>query len=464
VTAGIPRRNALARAGGLLLLVVLAAYALFNAREDYAYQYAFDLYHPWGIRAAREAGDGRVNPYTDTARVGALVAERAEASSSLALHRAAVFWKIRNAQMRFEPTGTPFLYALFAFLPHDYDAAHLLFVVLQFAAVAAGVYLLGRQRGGRPLACLCLAAFVWATFNPFTQDVKFGNVNSMQFLAVAAFIAAAHGRAFDRSRALDMLYLPALVLFALAKPNTGLIVLALAAHYALSAGGQRLVRAAILSLVALVAGVLVGIGYLGDTHAWIDWYRYTQGMNGGTLLYTAREGNLSIVKMLSETGQAKLGVAGYSAAVALVLAAAMLLALSERGRAPRKILPGIVAVLEDPWLAASIAVLATFAVSPLMWPHYWVLALVPLMRFFRWHGRWDVASGCAVLAYALLSRPVLGAIYDPARAAAIYTFMMFSWTPLLVALIAELAVLRTGDAAGARFTLSDKPIGGVSKP
>jgi len=42
----------------------------------------------------------------------------------------------------------------------------------------AGVYLLGRTRRWSRGASLCMAAFVWATFNPFTQDVKFGNVNS----------------------------------------------------------------------------------------------------------------------------------------------------------------------------------------------------------------------------------------------------------------------------------------------
>jgi len=441
--------HAKAAAGWAALLAALLAYAIFNARADYAYQYAFDLYHPWGIRAAREAAGHAVNPYVDTARVGAYVGDIAQSSPSRALRAAGGFWQQRNEATRFEPTGTPLYYALFAFLPQDYDAAHALLATLQFLAVGAGVYLLGRTRGWSRGASLCMAAAVWATFNPFTQDVKFGNVNSIQFLAVAAFIAVAQRAPWSRSW-LDRAYLPALALFVLAKPNTGLIALALAAHYLQARGVRRFATGAWISLVVMAAGIAAGAAWLGGLDAWGDWYRYTQGMNGGTLLYTAREGNLSIVKMLSETGGAT-SVGGYALAAAIVLAAAVLLALSARGREPARLAPGLRALLADPWLAASIAVLATFAVSPLMWPHYWVMALVPFMRLFLWRGRWDATTLAAALAYALLSRPVLGALYDPARGAAIYTFMMFSWTPLVVALLLECAAVSRGEprAAGA---------------
>ena len=109
--------HAKAAAGWAALLAALLAYAIFNARADYAYQYAFDLYHPWGIRAAREAAGHAVNPYVDTARVGAYVGDIAQSSPSRALRAAGGFWQQRNEATRFEPTGTPLYYALFAFLP-----------------------------------------------------------------------------------------------------------------------------------------------------------------------------------------------------------------------------------------------------------------------------------------------------------------------------------------------------------
>ena len=59
---------------------------------------------------------------------------------------------------------------------------------------------------------------------------------------------------------------------------------------------------------------------------------------------------------------------------------------------------------------------ATFAVTPLLWPHYFVLALVPLLRFVRWRGRWDAAGAWALFAYVLMSRPLVEFMYEHARA------------------------------------------------
>jgi len=165
-------------------------------------------------------------------------------------------------------------------------------------------------------------------------------------------------------------------------------------------------------------------------------------MNGGTLLYPAADGNLSLVKMLSEQGAAH-GIALRSAIAALIFAAAVGLALTSRGRSPERLLPAARALLVEPWLMASVAVLATFLVSPLVWPHYWVLLVIPMMRFVAWEGRWDASTAWTVVAYAALSRAPLQLLLEVARPA-IYSFMLFSWMPLLPALLIQVA--RSGSA------------------
>jgi hypothetical protein len=438
------------------------AYAVWAMREDFAYQYAFDLYHPWGIREARAGMAPPVNPYADTPRVGRYVFDRAGESTSLRLQAASGFWKVRNPGVRFEPTGTPLFYTLLALLPHDYDVAHATMTVVLFAALAGGICLLGRLRGWRVLPCLCLAAFAWSTFNPFTEDVRFANVSSLQFLGLAAFIVAAQSRAFDRWRALDLAYLPLLALFVLVKPNTGLVSLVLAAHYAMGAGLRRTAIGAALSVAALAAGVLGAIAYFGEPRIWLDWYEYIHGRNGGTLLYSVSVGNFSLVKMLDGLNPSGIGITGFSALVGALLVALTLVVVSRRGRDPARIGPALRPLLSDPWLAASAAILFTFAVSPLVWPHYWVLLLVPMLRLFRWHGRWDRASACIVVSYLMMS-PLLETMRGPEGMPLVFTVMLFSWMPLIPALLSELASGSPG-ASSSPFRFSDRRLQGAAKP
>jgi hypothetical protein len=430
-------------AGWIALLALLLVYGVHQARGDFPYQYAFDLYHPWAIARAADTPGAPSNPYTQTAAYGELAAQTAAGSASTALHAAARFWEGRNSATRFEPTGTPLYYAALAFLPRDYDSAHQLMALVQFACLGAAIVMLGRLRGWGWWPTLCAAALAWCTFNPFTQDVKFANAASIQAACIAGLIVLASRGWLERNRLIDRAYLAALVLLVLFKPNTVLIAAALAAHYHFTRGTRRLAESAVIAALIAFAAAALSSWRFHDAGVWIDWYRYTQGMNGGTLLYPAADGNLSLVKMLSERAGSR-GFAVYSAIAALLFVAALALALTARGRAPQRLLPGARAVVADPWLMASAAVLATFLVSPLVWPHYWVLLVIPMLRFVAWEGRWDASTTWTVVAYVALSRAPLQVLLDVAPPA-IYSFMLFSWMPLLAALVIQVA--RTASAS-----------------
>ena len=429
------------RGAWIALLLLLLGFALHQAREDFPYQYAFDLYHPWAISLAHDSALAPANPYTETQAFGAFAGEAAQRSPSRSLQAAGRFWEGRNAAMRFEPTGTPLYYATLALLPAGYDAAHLAMALLQFAALAAAVLVLGRLRGWPWIACLCAAAIAWIAFNPFTQDVKFANAASLQTACVAALVAIAARRRFDASRAADRLYLAALALVVLFKPNTALIAASLAAHYAWMCGPRRFAQGAAIAAGVSIAAIAASSAYFRDAAIWIDWYRYVSGTTGGTLLYPAADGNLSLVKMLSERGAAH-GVAFYSAIAALAFALLAYAGATRLGREPARAAAVLRAVLADPWLLAAAAVLATFLVAPLVWPHYWVLLAIPILRFFLWQGRWDASTAWTAIALVALSRWPLQALVEAAPAA-IYGFMLFSWMPLLVALGLQLARIET---------------------
>lgn len=423
----------------LAACVALAAFALFQAVNRSAIHYGFDLYHPWAIREAKLAL-GTVNPYAEPARMGEFASGAAARSPSVWLQGASAFWKMRAPHDRFEPTATPLYYALLAGMPRDYDAARAVLLGLQYLCLGAAVAWLVRLRGGSIAVALCAAGLAAATSYPFEEDLMYGNVSSIQLLVLVAFIAAARSRAIETRPALDRGYLPALALFVLAKPNLALVAVALAAHYGLARGAHRFAVGAALAAASLVAGWAAGAAYFGDAGIWQDWYRYSGGSGTGMLLYSTRMGNMSLVKLLSE-GSGR-GTFEYALLAAALLAAALLAAASGLGREPARIAPTLRAVMADPWLAASIALVATLCVSPLVWVHYEVLALVPMLRLFRCRERWDFASACVLVAFVAMARPPVPNDVLPAALPWYHLVLMLAWLPLLAAVLAEIARIR----------------------
>lgn len=442
----VRRKPRLRRAAWLAAAMLLCGFAAWQAVVELPTRYAFDLYHPWGIALARRAGASAANPYIETPRLGAFLLERVQRSSSGALQAAARFWTRRNPGVLLEPTGTPLYYTLFAWLPGDFDAAHAVLDGLLYAALASGIYMLGRARCWTPAQSLCALAVICATFRPFAQDLAYGNVNSVQFAVVAAAIVLAQRKAWERHAWLDRAFLPALAVFVLAKPNTALVVAALAIHYAVTRPARSVRRAALLSGLALASGAGLAAAWFANPRIWSDWHLYTGGLNRGTLLYTASEGNLSLGALMTE--RAHLPLAVHTVASGVLLCAATWFALTRRGRAPLELMPAVRALVLDPWLLASLGVIATLALAPLLWEHYYVMALVPLLRLLRWPGGTATATVAAAAAYVLMSRPLLDPLFTPG-AFALYLFVLrLAWLPLLVALLAQLhaAAARGRDA------------------
>jgi hypothetical protein len=88
----------------------------------------------------------------------------------------------------------------------------------------------------------------------------------------------------------------------------------------------------------------------------------------------------------------------------------------------------------DPWFAASIGVLFTFATSPLLWPHYLVLALIPIFWLFRRNGRADAGTWCAAICYVILTRlgiDLLIASGDVGSLQVVQVVTLFSWVALV---------------------------------
>jgi hypothetical protein len=431
-----------------LLLMLQAATALVTRFER---EPGVDFYHFWGIAAARAlAPEPLGNPYRDAARYAEILNQHADSSRDRHFQRA-------NAHRRdptpgslqlFDPTATPLAYALFAWLPLDYSHAHTIFRALALAAGLAGVawtlILLGVAR---PRAWLAAAALPLA-YRPIAIDWNVGNLSAYQ-LAFAALLVRAAMRvptgasdlpisAFERS------YAAALAAFALFKPNTAPIAIALALSFAHHRGARATLHAAATALAAGVALIVATSFWLGSPGAWIDWWSYLQGPSGEKLgEYSIAVGNLSPVALLAPiTGLGSTRQSLLHIAIALASLAA---ALRWRVAEPQRALQ----TLAEPVAAASIATLMIFLCAPLIWNHYPVLLILPGAWLIVCGSRRPLAiSGLALCAFALIAGPadallrIGGVLREPMRSAVIVFAPTALWLHALASLRRDAAIAR----------------------
>jgi hypothetical protein len=421
------------RIGAPLAALLLLGFLAVSASRDFPWQFGYDFYHLWGIALAQSTPGAPRNPYADTDGYAQVLNAVSDASRSEKLHSANAFRRV------IEPTGTPLFYASFAFLPADFDRAHALFAILQFLAFGASVFLLARMRGLGSWLSICIALAVALTFNPFLQDVKFGNVNSFQLLFVAILIQVAAKRLHKRHPVVDRLYLAALAVFLVFKPNTLWIAAALALHFAVVRGPRKFLAGTGIAALFSFAALAGGAAYFHGMSAWADWLRYTQGLNGGTLLYALDQGNRSLPMWLAERSMAY-GAMGFSAIVAAVFTLSLVAAMTSAGKRSDLLAPAARRIFSDPWLAASIGVVFTFATSPLMWPHYHVFALIPIFWLVR-RGRPDLGTGSAIATYVALSRPLMTFLLENRHIATLETVMLFAWIPLAAGIYSRVVEL-----------------------
>jgi hypothetical protein len=414
----------------LLLVVIVAA----DVARTLPTQVGIDFYHLWGVPMGQRASAVPLSPYAQTAEYAALLNTLAETSTSEAFRVANRF------KREIAPTGTPLFYAAFGFLPDEYGAAHVLFAVLQYLAGAAAIFILARLRGLGPWPALCAALAVELTFNPFVQDVKWGNATAFQLLFIACALATCKLRLYEKSRAVDAGFLAALAVFVLFKPNTIWIAAALALHFAAVRGARRALVATAVAVPAAVIAWGLGAWYFKDAAIWNEWLGY---LRGGALVYRFEEGNQSWPMLLAQLAPMH-DAYRYSLLVsAFFLTAFLVLMMREGGAA--LLVPRARAVLSDPWAATGLGVIFTLAASPLVWPYYHLFALLPIAWLLRGEGRWNAASTCAAISYAALSSPVLALLVAAEQYAILRVLMFLSWIPLIPAALWRIAPVARGE-------------------
>jgi hypothetical protein len=423
------------RAAAIAAFLVLAAWFAVSAIDAFPHQLGIDFYQFWGVPLARDAGGISETPYVDPARYARVLNSMAEGSSNE---------KFRNANLLrrdLEPMATPFLYAAFSGFPADYELSQGLYTALLYLAAAGAIFGLARLRGLAGWPAACVALLVMLTFNPFAQDVRSGNVNSLQLALLVALVAVSAKRRFTGNDGIDGLFVGVLALFVIFKPNTPWIALALGIHY-LAVRGLRAFAIGALEAVLLAAGAFaIGAWRMGGAHAWGEWLQLARGMDGSAMTLPFDRGNLSIAWVLAHLSPA-LGPLGWGLVLVDAISIGLVMAFSASGRRPELLAGSARTAFADPWLAVTVGILLTVAASPLVWPHYHMLLLIPIAWLAGGTRTCRRCAWGAIACYVVLSRAVTDPLVELQWFNLLQVLSLLSWVALLPGLFAHAAEAR----------------------
>lgn len=409
---------------GVAITLVLAAILAAKSLADFPYQFGIDFYHFWGVPLVKQKTSTARSPYVDPDGYARVLNQLTAASGDHKLSYANHF------RRKIEPTATPFFYTALAFLPADYQAAQALFAIIQYLAAGLGVYLLLRLRDLSRWPAIWIALLTELSFNPFVLDIKFGNVNSLQLAFLATVLHVAVRKRYSGKVMVDGLFIALLAVFVIFKPNTLWIAAALALHYWLVRGARCFLVGAALAVLLGGLAIAYGAWYFKHLSVWLEWLHYVRGIGSIALPFNFEHGNQSLTMLLAQLAMSY-GPTGYGVLIALSMLVALIATMTANGRAPSRLGTALRKSFADPWCAASLGVLFTFATSPLVWPYYHLFALLPIFWLVGNAEHSNKAAWGAVICYGALSRPVIDVLLAGECYGVLRVTMLLAWLPLI---------------------------------
>lgn len=279
------------------------------------------------------------------------------------------------------PNGTPLLYYLMGNLPTPYTAT-----LQWYRAAGLGIFLLTAYVLIRPLrwhtaAALIFTVLLAAAFTPLLFDLALGNLNCMQLLGLmltAALLRQSRAKPGGLGAAASFLLAGLLALLSLAKPNFNSATLLLGVCLLLNGGWRE--RFAVIAAWGIISLLLLALPCMlfGRWDAWQQWWTYTFATGQG--IHLPPPENFSGMNLL----RSSLGLPAAAAfAVVGILLALPLLGPGLTSPSPftawRRQAAALRDHLKDPYFCLAGGILLTLALSPLVWRHYLVLAVVPAL-------------------------------------------------------------------------------------
>jgi hypothetical protein len=392
---------------GYLLVILLAIWVVVSSAENFHTNTGIDFFQYWGVSKAQQWSRVELNsPYVEEAQYANFLRAWAEGSSDDRLKA------VSQGRANFEFSQTPFCYSVFAFLPEDYSLAFGIFQVLQIILFIGAIVILGRTLHWNWTELLSLAFLLSMLYEPLLSDLRVGNLNSGQFFGLTLLTALAQRLpqvpSGFRRLGLSALYLSALVFLTLLKPTLALVTVILTASFWIRQGTASFVRAGLVATAITAVFILVPCIQFHSWGVWLDWSSYVRSFDSTKLLSLLDSGNFAPVFVICKAfdlGVAK-GLGLMAAALALSIMGALALAVPPGPTRLRRIGAGAASILRDPFLSTAVGIAAMFALSPLVWTHYYTLALFPAL-WLLWAGPHYRCAGIAAALSIVLTSGVV---------------------------------------------------------
>ncbi len=425
----------------LLLLLMMAMFSIANwvTLPRYA---GLDFCELWEIAKCQRAsgfalGSPYVNPEAYQLEIKEL--ERTAADRSFA--------DANRLREGLDLPGTPLLFAAFDLLPAQYRSSLWTYRALQLSAFAVSLFLLRRLASDRlrPQG-LAFAVLLILAYDPLAFDLEVGNVDCLQLLALigcAQLATRLRKGAGGRERLLTVVVAVLATLLGMFKPNIGMALLMLALCVMMRTDTRGRLTAAIAALTSATGLAALSAYFFRTWMVWPDWWHATLGSVGRLSYPIQTTGNRSTSLYLSQL----LGLP--TAAVMLVTAALLPLSLAAAtfpsSATAGSCLPRWMATwkgaLRDPYFCIGAGLLLTFASSPLVWPHYFILGLIPAFWLFRNRRPPNLPAVMGFLAILLmggLPQRIFVITGGGVSATVMTAARELAWTPLWIGLLSKL--------------------------
>ncbi|MBU5611373.1 glycosyltransferase family 87 protein [Geomonas azotofigens] len=404
------------------LIAIILVCGSYSAWDKYETSIAVDFYQMWGIGSAMKASDHSLPaPYFAKSQYGKILDAISEATPDERLQVA----NKTNHQLYdygLEPTATPLLFTLFALFPQNYSQSYGTFLACDLSLFAFSIVLLFKRFDS--LSTFLVLLFAIILYEPFRSDLNLGNLNLFQFSAVSIGLYYFEKvRSHEASFASRCIFLALIAFGTLIKPNLALIATTFAAPLLLLNRREEIIRLLATLVTSVILLLAIPCIYFKSFTVWSQWLQYIT--TAGKLNFGLFSGNLSTTAVIAfVSGQPSDSIK----IVVLVLCAifGIVAMFCSTRRSLRCLLGG-----SDSSIA--VAMIVTLAISPLVWWHYYLILLVPIIWLVNVRPRFSVHSALAVLSLLLASNMV--SLFD--RNLYLYNVYIVPscWIPLIIGVL-----------------------------
>jgi len=342
------------------LLSLLAVISLAVAWKNAANNEGKDFYQFWVVGQCLDRPD--IHIYSPDARnhVGAEFLLKAQQSGNTNLIAVA------NYRGWLQTYSTPFLYASFRFFSTgNYDTDLRNYRLLMLAALAVGIFIFFRLlKQPWTLAVLTFAVLlVW--FDPLASDLYVGNVNSLQFGALAIYLWIVTRMRWQFRDVVGGAILGLTLVF---KPNLIFVAIALAACWIVRGNFRRLWFQAVGGIVGGVLAIFFSAVSFHNFRCWREWFSSLHTLSADNIIAVSN-GNFSPVQIVYERFHLNIALP-----LAIVLTALVVWSLWKR-RKDSQLSANEPADMPPEIFAVAIGCLLTAVASRLTWFHYYTLTI-----------------------------------------------------------------------------------------